>query len=260
MPTTGSTDPFRAQVLLGAGQMASTQGDYAVARAWLAESVARYRDLGDRRGLAEALLAAGFTARVQEDAADATRLLQEALTTARAVGHTFIEAASLHHLGLMAVDIRDDRPTARHLLEESLALYRRLELPRFVALLLLAMGDLARLRGDLREAHRLLQDSVEMMSRTGERLGIHGALDAFAELAIADRQVHRAVRLAGAAAGLRRRQGTQSWPVMARRREQWLARARTLLDDVTLGSLWQAGDAMSAEEAIDFALDEAGGE
>jgi hypothetical protein len=42
-----------------------------------------------------------------------------------------------------------------------------------------------------------------------------------------------------------------------RRREEWLARARTSLDNATLHSLWKTGDAMSAEDAIAYALVEA---
>jgi tetratricopeptide (TPR) repeat protein len=256
LPTSDSLRSSRAQALLGAGQIATTQGDYPVARTWLAECVALYRALGDRRGLAEALLTTGFTARVQGDAEDAARTLQEALTTARSIGHTFIEAASLHHLGLTAVDVHGDQPTARRLLEESLALYRRIQLPRFVSLLLLALGDLARLEGDLPRADELLGESLLMLVGTGERLGIHGVLDAVAELAMTGGEAERAVRLAGAADRMRRRQGTQSWPVLARRREQWLAGARTLLGDATLQVIWQAGSAMSADDAVALALAE----
>ena len=256
LPSDESMRCARAHVLLGAGQIATTQADYFVARTWLAESITLYRDLGDPRGLAEALLAAGFTARVQEDGDHALRMLREALTTARACGHTFIEAASLHHLGLIAADLDGNQSAARRLLEESLALYRRLDLPRFVSLLLLALGDTALARGDLPLAHDLLRDSGTLLRRTGERLGIHGILDSFAQLAMTDGQVERAVCLAGAADRLRRGQGTRSWPVLARRRERWLARARTELGAATLDVIWQRGGAMSAEHAIALALEE----
>jgi predicted ATPase/transcriptional regulator with XRE-family HTH domain len=256
LPTTDSLRAIRAQVLLGAGQIAITQGDYAQARTWLADSVALCRSLGDRRGLAEALLGAGFAARVQEESQDATDLLYEALATARSTGHTFIEAASLHHLGLIAADVRGDLPAARRLLEESLALYRRVQLPRFVSLLHLALGDLARASGDLPGAQQQLRESLMLMERTGERLGIHGVLDAFAELATVDGHVERAVRLAGAADRLRRRQGTQSWPLPARRREKWLIQARTSLGEDTFGLLWRTGGDMSVEAAVELALDD----
>jgi hypothetical protein len=95
-----------------------------------------------------------------------------------------------------------------------------------------------------------------LMERTGERLGIHGVLDAFAELATVDGHVERAVRLAGAADRLRRRQGTQSWPLPARRREKWLIQARTSLGEDTFGLLWRTGGDMSVEAAVELALDD----
>jgi hypothetical protein len=98
-----------------------------------------------------------------------------------------------------------------------------------------------------------MRECLTMMDGAGERLGIHGVLDAFAELAMTEGQVRRAVRLAGAADGLRRRQGTRSWPVLARRRETWLAHARTMLGDATLQSLLDAGGGMSADDAVAFA-------
>ena len=44
---------------------------------------------------------------------------------------------------------------------------------------------------------------------------------------------------------------------MARRRERWLADARASLDATTLRDLWQAGETLTAEDAIAFALAEA---
>ena len=54
----------RAEALLGAGQLAQTQGDYAAAREVLDESVAGFRSINDQRGVAAALLASGFCARI----------------------------------------------------------------------------------------------------------------------------------------------------------------------------------------------------
>ena len=84
------------------------------------ESIALHRLMGDERGTAEALLAAGFVARLQEEYQTATTLLDEGLTLARATGHAFITAACLHHLGMIAGDVHHDNAAARRLLEESL--------------------------------------------------------------------------------------------------------------------------------------------
>ncbi len=155
----------RAGSLVGASQLARWQGDYAAARTFLAESIALYRALGDGRGLAEALLGAGFVARVEEEYASARTLLEEGLSLARATGHRFMTAACLHHLGMIAVDAEGDYTAARPLLEQSLAGYRALGLPRFIGLVLITLGDVARAEGDRSRGRRLLGEGLATMNR-----------------------------------------------------------------------------------------------
>ncbi|HEY5882862.1 MAG TPA: helix-turn-helix domain-containing protein, partial [Nakamurella sp.] len=214
LPEAAPASTPRATALLGAGQLALTQGDHAAAWVSLQESIALHRLLGDERGTAAALLAAGFVARLQEEYRTATTLLDEGLTLARATGHTFIVAACLHHLGMIAGDFHQDNAAARRLLEESLELYRALDFPRFIALVLLSLGNVALAEADHDRAHDLLRQSLVGMKQIGEKLGIHGALDAFGQLAITQEHAERAVRLAGAAERLRAASGTRSWPVV----------------------------------------------
>jgi hypothetical protein len=108
------------------------------------------------------------------------------------------------------------------------------------------IGRLPRLP-DLDDAVAGLDRAADVKDRTGRRARL---------VDLTDGEVERAVRLAAAADRLRRRQGTRSWPVLACRREQWLAHARTLLDDAAMDVLWQAGGAMSSDEAIALALEE----
>jgi predicted ATPase/DNA-binding XRE family transcriptional regulator len=253
---TGDAVRPRAQALLGAGQLAQTQGDYSSARRSLGESVALYRSLGDQRATAEALLAEGFTARVQEDYKSAGDLLHESLRLARSSGHQFVEAAALHHLGLIAADARCHYSTATCLLRESLTLYRSLDMPRFVALVQLSLGDVVGAQEDHPQASRLLTDGLHGMTRSGERLGIHGALDSFAALAAGERQWSRAVTLAAAAATLRTSTGHRSWPVVEARRNRWLERARDHLTDEEFTSAWAEGSILTSEQAVNYALDE----
>jgi hypothetical protein len=68
--------------------------------------------MGDRRGTADALLAVGFVARLQEEYQRATALLDEGLTLSRSNGHAFIAAACLHHLGMISGDVHHDNAAA----------------------------------------------------------------------------------------------------------------------------------------------------
>ncbi len=252
----GVTGP-RAQVLLGAGQLALTQGDYPAARAALDHSVALYREVGDQRGTAAALLAAGFAARVQEDHETARAHLKEGLQLSQATDHPFVTAATLHHLGMIAADVDQDPDTAQRLLRESLALYRTLGFPRFVALVMLTLADLALSQGDTGAAHQLLRDGLSTMRQVGEKLGIPDALDSFGHLAATQGQPERAIRLAGAAERLRTISGTHSWPVNERRRTRWITETRRALGETAFHAAWAHGSAATGNRAVAYALDEA---
>jgi predicted ATPase/DNA-binding XRE family transcriptional regulator len=253
-PATTQAERARAEALLGAGQLAQTQGDYPAAAESLEMSIQSYRDLGDEHSTSAALLAAGFTARVQENYPAARRLLQQSLTLARNTGHDFVVAAALQHLGMIAADADHDLPTAQHHLEESLTLYRSIGAERFIALLQLSLGETAGAQRLFARAQLLLTQGLTGLTQVGERLGIHGALDSLARVAAGQQLWDRAVTLAAAAERLRRSTGSRSWPVVERNRNQWLAHAHQKLTEPELSSAWARGDAFTPEQAVSYAL------
>jgi predicted ATPase len=255
-PGDGHVVRDRAEALVGAGQLAQTQGDYPAARRFLTESIELYQSVDDKRSTAAALLAAGFTARVQEDYHSARGLVEQSLMLARMTGHTFVVAAALHHLGMIAADADHDLAAAERLLEESLTLYTSLGLPRFVALLQLSLGEVACARHEHGQAHRLLTAGLTGMRQAGEKLGLHGALDSLARLAAGQRDWRRALILTAAAERLRNATGSRSWPVVERHRSQWIACAHDHLDDNTIASAWTRGETLTLEAAIRYALNE----
>lgn len=197
-------------------------------------------------------------ARHQEDYGAAAALLEESLTLARALGDSTIVATNLHHPGMLTADWREDYVAARAALEESLALYRALAIPRFVALLCLNRAGVARAEDRRDDALALLREGLTTMLAVGEHLEVHWALDACAHVAFDEGQAERAVRLAGAAAGLRQTLGALSSPVVQRQRTRWLAAARAALGDAAFAAALKAGEALTREQAIAFALEDAG--
>jgi hypothetical protein len=136
-----------------------------------------------------------------------------------------------------------------------LALYRTLGFPRFVALVLLSLGDLALAEGSQALSRVLLHESLTGMRALGENLGVPGALDTVAHLAVTRGQMERAVRLAGAAEQLRAARGIHSWPVPERTRARWLASAGEALDETAFRAAWDQGQAMTQQQAIAHALE-----
>ncbi len=258
LPTPASTQArrARAEALLGAGSLAQTQGDYAAAAESLAASIELYRSLNDERSRSAALLAAGFTARLQENYPVARDLLQQSLALARDNGHSFVVAASQHHLGMIAADAEHDLVAAQQLLQESLTLYQMLGSSRFVALLQLSLGEVAGAQQNYPRTDRLLTEGLTGMRQVGERLGIHGALDSLARVAASERRWGRAVTLTAAAERLRRTTGSRSWPVVDRNRTQWLGHAHDSLTQHEYSAAWAQGEALTPEQAVSYALDQ----
>jgi hypothetical protein len=92
------------------------------------------------------------------------------------------------------------------------------------------------------------------MKENREQLGVHGALDTLAQVAISQHDPVRGVRLAGAAAHLRRLNGLRSWPVVERRLDERLTAAQATLSPEDYQDLWDDGYSMTASDALTFAL------
>jgi non-specific serine/threonine protein kinase len=118
-----------------AGALASLQGDPAAAQAFFEESLALFRELGDKRGIASSLIQLGVVARIQGDDAAARALLEEGLALSCEVGDKGEMAWSLGSLGGVAFD-QGDYALAQARFEESLALSRELRDQKGIAMIL----------------------------------------------------------------------------------------------------------------------------
>ena len=94
--------PERAKALLGAGNLATRQGDLPSAIALHEAALTLHRELGDKRGVAATLDALGLVAQIQGNLTRAAGLLEESLALERGLGNRRGEAGSLHNLALLA--------------------------------------------------------------------------------------------------------------------------------------------------------------
>lgn len=255
LPGSAAFTGLRAKGLLGAGQLARDEGDYAAARALMEDSVALFRAAGDGSGLRQALFGTGFVARTQDDHAAARELFGEALASARSAGDDYVAALALHHLGMMSAQVDDDPHAARPLLEESLALFRRVGFPRHIALVLGSLGDAERAERHYDRAAALLCESLTVMMASGQAHDIHWTLDALAQLSFDRGAIVRAVHLAAAASGIRRNEGAVP-PAIAQRRERWLGLARERIGAAAFDDAWRIGCEWSPADASAYAMGE----
>jgi tetratricopeptide (TPR) repeat protein len=184
----------RAKALGGAGELARDRDDYRQAVALSEESLALFRELGDRRGSAWALYNLGRTAAEQGDYRRAAALLDESLALFRELGDKRGRASALNHLGRIAADQGDYRRAAA-LLDESLALFRELGDKRGSAFALNLLGRTATDQGDYRRAAASAEESLALFRELGDKRGSAFALNYLGRIATDQGDYRRAAAL-----------------------------------------------------------------
>jgi predicted ATPase/transcriptional regulator with XRE-family HTH domain len=173
-PTNGpARTTARATALFGTGHFAANQSDYVAARARLEESVALWRALGDKRGLALALTyvnGLGWVTLQEGRVAAARALFAEGVALWRALGDRWGLAWALWSLS--AAVRRDDPAAARPIAEESVALFREVGDRLGLAFPLMQLGIVARLEGDHTRSTALVEESLAL----GRELGAKGIM------------------------------------------------------------------------------------
>ena len=247
----------RAKALHTAGNLADTQGDYNAARTYYNESLAIYRELGDRRGAARPLNGLGLVSWGQGDLATARSFLEESLEIKRELADSSSISIALNNLGLVALS-QGDYNTARAYLEESLAIDRELKDQDAIATSLVNLGAVALDDERYGEARPLFMEALELFYEVGDTRGIVDSLENLVGLASKVGSFGRAPALGGAAEALREDIGAPMGAPERARYERFLALARGSVDDALWSEQWDKGRIMANDLArvIAYALEE----
>jgi tetratricopeptide (TPR) repeat protein len=293
---TGSSDRSvaRGRALHGAGWLAWFEGDFAAAAPYVEESVSIMREAGDKHWTAYAGVMLGLVRLSQGNIEEARSLFEESYRLDEELGDVWAEALALFGLGNVAYR-SGDLVTARSQFEESLRLFREQGDVLYASMVLSELQGIALILGDQEQARSLHEQALpfirqahnrgmlglflinlgEIYQQYGEeqlarvsyreglslwqdmhqveqRLGIVRGLAAMAEMAAAAGQAERAGQLFGAAARLL--PTTSSYREEVDRR---VTAARAGLDAATFEAGWTAGQAMTEEQAITEALQDA---
>ena len=186
--------PARVRALYGLGAFSALPENLGRARACFEESVELARQLGDRRGLTQAVHALGILTIAAGDRAAARALLEQALAIARAAGEDGAIAATLSTLGQLTGQ-EGDVGAARAQLEESVRICRALGNRWTLAHALNGLGDLARSTGEDQQAARAYEESLHLFRELDIRDGQAGALHNLAYLAHHQGDEQRAAQL-----------------------------------------------------------------
>lgn len=248
------SDSLRAEVLRATGSMAGYQQDYECAAPLLAESVALWRELGDKRHTAGGLLDLGFMHWQQGDYARATEALQACLAIQRELGAASSMAWTLAYQGGVFYD--EGRCTeARAACEESLTLLEGWD-TWGRALCLETLAKVALSEAEPVRATALLAESLRLRQELGHKWGMVECLRTFAAVAALREQPRRAAQLYGAAEVLGEASGIPVSPNFRARYDRDLAAVRQALGDGAFASQFAAGRALSWDQAIAYALEE----
>ena len=168
--------PIRGEALYGEGYMALLQGDYDQAEVLQQESLALFRELGDKPGMTKSLRILGSLARARNTYRLARSLLEEALVLSRELGDKK-GIASTREVLAQVYTAQGDYAKARMLLEENLALYSALgEFYRTDYVLFNLANVLFLSKGDQEKAYALAEKSLALFREVGHKRFIAYAL------------------------------------------------------------------------------------
>lgn len=274
----------------------TTQGDFSAAARYAEQSLSIYRNLGDRWGIAISMNARAIIARDHGDYAEAQNYFEAALSSWRALNDPVAVARCLHNLANL-VKVRGDYTRARAVLQEAAQIFVELGDRSGAAWSLSQQGDIARDQGDVAAARDLYQQALFAFRQTGDRWGVarsltdvgyvacdqgdhltaHAAyregldiftnlghkrgiaraLEGFACSAWARGDPARALAIAAAAAHLRQLIGVPLPPLEQSKFDQHLRSAWKSLSERDGKTAWDQGWAMTLENAINYALEQA---
>jgi predicted ATPase/class 3 adenylate cyclase len=255
---TAGGDSTAAELQRVLGMVIGNRGERERQTQLLEESLSLSREVGSLRGMASSIFILGAAWRIRGDLQRATQLLGEALTMYKKTGDQALIASVLTHLGFTFLFQGDlERATAAS--EEAAAMLREQKHLSYLAYALNNLGWIALLRGDSERARDLYAESMRSHREVGFKVDAPENLLGLACVAAARGEAERAARLFGASEALPEAMDAPLEPGERALQEPYLAAARSKLDETSWQEAWAKGRAMTLEEAIAYALEEAGG-
>lgn len=178
----------QAQALNSLASVLSEEAtDYETSRQHYVESLALYRQLGDKVGIGKVLLNQGVLAQMNGEYTQARRLYEESLQLYQEVAYQYGISAALSHLG-QAATLLEAYDEARELLEQSLALHRESGNRPAAAAVLRQLGRTMCRSGQEEAARQYLAEALQLAHELqSDRL----ALEVLADTAVYLHQTDR---------------------------------------------------------------------
>ncbi len=241
------------------GAVAKAVGTYRRATTVLEEALVLDQEMGDKHEIAIRLNELGLVAQSEGNYDRATQMHEQALILFHEVGNQFDVSNALCNIGFAAL-AQADYTKAIKFSEEALAINKEAENHFNTALALYCIGRVEQSRGDLTLARKLNLEALtifqDVASRTGKIWGAARCLEAFASLAVKQKQMKQATFLFSISGHL---YFPLRFEMSARERvehDQAIAAARGTLSEEVFSAAWEEGQQVSLDEAVTYALKE----
>ena len=245
----------RTRGLLFLVKLARDFGDYAAARALTEEFLAICQQEGNKKVATELLGTLGRLAFLEADTATARLRLEESIAGFEEIGGMgFIPG--LQALLAEVVLHQGDAPTARALCQASLPQLRASDDRPGIAQCLGVLGRAALSEQDFLGARTLLLESLALRRDSRDKRLIADGLEMLAAVDAETERFEAAARLLGAAASLRQLIAGPRAPVYEPDYDALQNALRTALGENAFAAAWEAGRAMTWEQAVAYGLDE----
>jgi predicted ATPase/class 3 adenylate cyclase len=255
LPGSSAITPERGKALTALGGLAYWQEDIPATRRAYEDALDIARELGDRSAEAEGLYNLSYPPAYEGDFTGAVASLVQAQALFEELG---VRRGVADSMWLMAIVARleGDTPAARARVEESLRIHREIGDRFGTTDALHVLGRIALAEGDLATAEASFLEALENDEEVGNRTGMGIVLDNLAARASAEGRHLRAVRLGGASEAIKEAAGGHAPPPFIDLPDPRLA-AGEALGDAAVKAAWEEGRAMTLEQALAYARQEA---
>ena len=249
--------PARAKLLFVAATLGRAVGDFESTRPLIEESLALFRRLGDKDGIAEALGTAGLIALSQERYEEGFSYLEESAGLFLELGRKRAAGAILGFAATAPL-AQGDLTRARRLAERALSLAREPGGAKDVVCVALhPLAAVASSEGDYERAAQLLEESLTLSVEIGDESNAAYCLEGLAAVAASEDEVERAARLWGAAEALLQANEVMAYPHASDRSlyRRQVADARARLETEVWKKAWAQGRTMTLEQVVEYTLE-----
>jgi predicted ATPase len=243
-------------VFLGGSAIASRQGRFADVERWVQRSLESFRRAGDSCGVGMALRSLGNALSQRGQHARAGEVFAESLDVLRRAGEDRFAAWTLNDLGYSLLG-QGEVATAESLLTEARVISERRRDRATMVVVLTNLAECGVRRGDPEVAAALYREVITTYrdAALGARLPV--PLDGLAIVAALQGRAGRAARLWGASDAALDSIGAALDTALREEHAASMAAAREALGDEEFERLLAEGGAMSIDDAIAYALEDA---